>query len=112
MQKIMEKPGTSTRLTMDRLQKLKSLGFLYMLVRGYSPSRKSDFIELDHFNLVPVKELPKAQGEKGIYAPIDSEIIEDWAQRPEGGISAYIEGYSLCIKGSGNNQENAAAHQE
>jgi hypothetical protein len=95
----MEKLGAAVRLTMERLQKLKSLGFLYMLVRGYTANKKFDVIELDHFYLVPVKELPEPQGEKGIYAPIDSEIIEQWARQAEDGINAFIEGYSSCIEG-------------
>jgi hypothetical protein len=94
----MRKPDTASTLTKERLRRLKEHGYLYILIKSYTPDRKTDFIELDHFNLVPVKELPEAQGEKGIFAPIDSEILEAWAEQSEGGIKAYIEGYSSYVK--------------
>jgi hypothetical protein len=94
----MQKPAAEMKLTRESLQVLKELGFRYVLVKGYTPRRRFDFIELDRFTLVPVKELPEGPGEKEIYAPIDSEILLDWASGPDDGIQAYIEGYSLLVK--------------
>ena len=89
----MQKPNTASKLTKKSLQELKDLGFRYVLVKGYTPDRRFDYIELNYFTLVPVKELPEDPGEKEIFAPIDSEILDDWASQPERGIEAFIQGY-------------------
>lgn len=90
----MRKPKAASRLTMEALRKLEDLGYRYVLIKGYMPDRRADYIELNHFILVPVKALPEGEGEKEIYAPIDSEILRDWANQPDDGIVAFIEGYS------------------
>jgi len=89
----MQKPSASSRLTKKSLQELKDLGFRYVLVKGYTPDRRFDYIELNYFTLVPVKDLPEDPGQKEIFAPIDSDILEDWANQPDRGIKAFIEGY-------------------
>lgn len=81
----------SIRLTHQTLQELKDKGFRYVLVKGYIPDRRHAYIELNHFVLVPVTELPVDPGKKEIYAPIDSEILLDWANSMDGGVVAYIE---------------------
>jgi hypothetical protein len=91
----MRKSTTATRLTQQSLRTLRESGFRYVLVSGYTPDRQFDYIALTSFVLVPVKELPEEPGQKGIYAPIDSDILDDWAGQPENGIKAFIEGYSL-----------------
>ena len=85
-------------MTKKSLQELKELGFRYVLVKGYTPDRRFDYIELNHFTLVPVKELPEDPGQKEIFAPIDSEILDEWASQPEMGIMAFIEGYPKLIE--------------
>lgn len=87
----MRNQRTGTRLTLHGLQQLKDQGFRFVLVKGYTPDRRFDYIELNHFKLVPVKELPQDPGQKEIYAPIDSEILLDWAGSPDSGIKAFIE---------------------
>ena len=89
----MEKPTAGTRLTKQSLRALRELGFRYVIVNGYTPDRRFDYIALNRFILVPVKELPEAPGQNGIYAPIDSDILDDWASQPDNGIKAFIEGY-------------------
>jgi hypothetical protein len=95
----MQKPKNASRLTKQSLRELKELGFRYVLVKGYTPDRRFDYIELNYFTLVPVKDLPDDPGQKEIFAPIDSEILDDWASQPEKGVKAFIEGYPRLIKG-------------
>jgi len=78
------------RLTKEIIAQLKKKGYRYVLIKGYTPSRRSDYIELDSFKLTPVKELPEDPAEKEIYAPLDSKILLDWAT-PENGVEAFID---------------------
>ena len=78
------------RLTKEIIEQLKESGFQYVLIKGYSPSRRTDYIELNSFRLTPVKTLPEDPAEKEIYAPLDSKILLDWAT-PENGVEAFIE---------------------
>lgn len=87
----MAKSKPSTRLTARILQQLKDKGFQFVLVKGYTPDRRHDHIQLNHLTLVPVMELPQKPGDKEIYAPIDSEILLDWANSPDVDFIAYIE---------------------
>jgi hypothetical protein len=86
----MKNEVATIRLTAARLQELKDLGFQFVLIKGYSLNRRSDYIELNHFILVPVTELPEDPAQKEIFEPIDSEILLDWANSPED-VTAYIE---------------------
>ena len=84
------KPG-AIRLTIKTLQQLKDRGFQYVLIKGYSLSRKTDYIELNSFSLTPVKELPEDPAEKEIFAPVDSDILLEWASPENNGVEAFIE---------------------
>ena len=86
-----ENSKPASRLTKESLQELKDLGFRFVLVKGYTLDRRADYIELNHFTLVPVRELPQDPNEKEIYAPLDSEILQEWASDAESGVEAYIE---------------------
>jgi hypothetical protein len=81
------------RLTKKTLQQLKDKGFQYVLIKGYSLSKKIDYIDFDSFRLIPVKELPEDPAEKEIYAPLDSEILLEWTSAGTGTIEAYIDGF-------------------
>ena len=80
------------RLTQKILDQLKERGFQYILVKGYSPGKKMDWIELNSFQLKPVRTLPEDPAEKEIFAPVDSEILQQWAS-PENNIEAFVELY-------------------
>lgn len=82
------KSSKRRRLTDQTLQELKDKGFQYVLVKAYTPDRHLDHIELNHFVLVPVKQLPT---EPGIYEPIDSEVLLEWVNSIDTGFEAYIE---------------------
>lgn len=79
------------KLTDTTLQELKDKGFLYVLVKGYTPAQRNDHIELNQFILVPVRQLPEAPGEKEIFAPIDSDVLAYWAHLSDNEIEAYID---------------------
>ena len=79
------------KLTDKTLQELKDKGFRYVLVKSYTPAQRNNRIELNRFILVPVKELPGDPGEREIFAPIDSDVLTDWAQLSEKGLEAYID---------------------
>ena len=86
----MPKEPSSIRLTRQTLQKLKEGGYRYVLVESYTLDRRSDHIEINHFLLKPVRELPRT-GEQGIFEPIDSHVLREWADHPDSGIKAFID---------------------
>jgi hypothetical protein len=86
----MPKNKSAARLTRQTLQELKDKGFRFVLVRSYTLDRRVDYIQMNHFALKPVRELPRDPGEMGIFAPIDSDILVDWADGG-GGIQAFID---------------------
>jgi len=81
----------SDKLTVKRLQELKDLGFRFVLIKGYALDRRADYIELNHFSLLPVKELPEDPAQKEIYEPIESEILLEWASSVDSRVTAYID---------------------
>lgn len=87
----MSRNKTGKKLTKEALQTLVNKGFRYVLVIGYSLDRRQEHIQMNHFILVPVRELPREQGEMEIYAPIDSEILLEWADSSNKDVNAYIE---------------------
>lgn len=87
----MAKSKSAVRLTNQSLKQLKDKGFQYVLVKGYAPDRRNSYIELNHVILVPVMELPVKPSEQEIFAPIDSEILMDWANSSDEGFEAFID---------------------
>ncbi len=87
----MDNPGSEIRLTQQSLQSLKDKGFRFVLIKGYTTDRRQDYIELNYFMLVPVKDLPDDPNKKEIYEPIDSTILTEWALSPDEGIKVIIE---------------------
>lgn len=79
------------KLTKDSLQHLKDNGFKYVLVKGYTVDRCRDYIELNNIILTPVKNLSKDPEKKGIFEPIESKILSDWAENPKSGVKVVIE---------------------
>lgn len=79
------------RLSHQTLDRLKELGYKYVVVQSYTLDHREDFIEMNHFVLKPIKELPHRPGDLGIFEPIDSPILRKWADQPDHGIIAFIE---------------------
>jgi hypothetical protein len=87
----MENYRSAIRLTKQSLQQLKDSGFRFVLIKGYTTDRRIDYIEVNYFTLVPVKDLPEDPNKKEIYEPIDSEILMEWASFPDYGAKVVIE---------------------
>jgi hypothetical protein len=87
----MQNSRSAIRLTNESLQHLRDSGFRFVLVKGYTTDRRVDYIELNYFTLVPVKELSEDPDRNEIYEPIDSEILSEWARFPDEGAKVMIE---------------------
>ena len=78
------------KLTPASLQSLRKRGFKYVQVQGFSPDKHLDYMEPRYFVLVPLKNLPTATDEKGIYEPIDSNILTEWANSADEGFEVFV----------------------
>jgi len=87
----MDNSGSDIRLTQQSLQHLKDSGFRFVLIKGYTTDRRIDYIEVNYFTLVPVKDLPEDPNKKEIYESIDSDILMQWASFPDDGAKVIIE---------------------
>ena len=87
----MESSTSAITLTKQSLQQLKDSGFQFVLIKGYTTDRRVDYIEVNYFTLVPVKDLPEDPNKKEIYDSIDSEILMQWASFPDDGAKVIIE---------------------
>jgi hypothetical protein len=84
-------PISAITLTKQSLQKLKDSGFRFVLIKGYTTGRRVDYIEVNYFTLVPVKDLPEDPNKKEIFEPLDSDILMQWASFPDDGAKVIIE---------------------
>jgi hypothetical protein len=84
--------SSTYRLTLQALQKLKDKGFQYVQIEGFTTDRRLDYMEPSYFLLQPLMNLPDDINKKGIYEPINSQILFEWAKRPEEGIKVLIMG--------------------
>lgn len=78
------------KLTPASLQNLRKKGFRYVQVQGFSPDKHLDYMEPRYFVLVPLKDLPTAADQKGIYEPIESKILTEWANSGDEGFEVLI----------------------
>jgi hypothetical protein len=86
-----ENSRSAITLTKQSLQQLKDSGFRFVLIKGYTTDRRVDYIEVNYFTLVPVKDLSEDPNKKEIYESIDSEILMQWASCPDDGAKVIIE---------------------
>jgi hypothetical protein len=61
------------------LDKLESLGYKYVQIKGLTIDKHYDYTEPYYILLVPLKKLPSEQSKKDIYEHINSEILQKWA---------------------------------
>ena len=66
-------------LSAKALRQLDERGFKFVQVRGLTSDWHYEYIEPYLLLLMPVKELPRDQGEKDIYEPISSPLLLQWA---------------------------------
>lgn len=78
------------KLTPASLQSLRKKGFRFVQVQGFSPDKHLDYMEPRYFVLVPLKNLPTETDQKGIYEPIESEILTEWANTEDEGFEVFL----------------------
>lgn len=77
-QEIGGRPAT-TILTLQALINLEHSGYKFVQVYGLTLDMHYDYVEPHWIILKPFKELPTAQIDKGIYEPLDSTLLREWA---------------------------------
>ncbi len=82
--------GSTVELTLQTLEDLKNRGFLYVRVNAFTQDKRMDYMEPRYFVLIPVKELSDDVDKKGIYEPVNSRLLADWANFPNEGIKVYV----------------------
>jgi len=80
----------NNELTPEVLEELIKRGFKYMIVSSYSHDKRPDYMEPHYFILEPVKQLPDDVNKKGIYEPIESPLLMEWAKHPHVGARILI----------------------
>jgi hypothetical protein len=76
---IAEGRSAKTVLNKQSLEWLGKRGFKFVMIKGLTIDNHYEYVDPHYLVLVPVKELSKDIGKKGIYAPIESEILQQWA---------------------------------
>jgi hypothetical protein len=61
------------------LNKLKELGYKFVQVKGLTIDRHYEYIEPHFLILIPFKKLSSGNLERGIYEPLESELLFQWA---------------------------------
>jgi hypothetical protein len=77
-------------LTVGLLEQLYGAGWRFVQVKGITVDLHYEHIEPHHFVLIPMKQLPKDQGDKDVYEPIDSELLRSWALETDAGASVFV----------------------
>lgn len=72
--------ASAAPFTMEVLNDLKKKGFKYVIVNGFTHDRRPDYMEPYYFVLEPVKVLSEDMDKKGIYEPIESPLLLEWAK--------------------------------
>ena len=80
----------ATPFTLKELEKLKDQGFHFVRVNAFTQDKHMDYMEPRYFMLIPLKDLPDDINQKGIYEPIESEILTSWASAPDVGIKVFV----------------------
>lgn len=76
--------------TLKALEKLKEQGFHFVRVNAFTQDKHMDYMEPRYFMLIPLKTLPDEINQKGIYEPIESDLLKNWAKFPDEGIKVFV----------------------
>jgi len=87
---IKENFGPTVVFTLQALEELKNRGFRYVRVNAFTQDKRLDYMEPRYFVLAPIKDLPDDMNKKGIYEPINSQLLIDWANSPDEGIKVFV----------------------
>ena len=82
--------GPTVIFTLEALERLKARGFQYVRVNAFTHDKRLDYMEPHYFVLVPFKDLQDDPDKKGIYEPINSQLLAAWALLPEEGIKVLL----------------------
>jgi hypothetical protein len=77
-------------LTLHTLEELKSRGFQYVRVNAFTHERRPDYMEPRYVVLSPLTQLSENREQAGIYEPIDSPILIEWANSPNVGFKVFV----------------------
>lgn len=64
---------------LEVLLKLKQMGYNYVRIQGLTVDRHYEYIEPHFLVLVPFKNLSSDRSEMGIYEPVESQLLFQWA---------------------------------
>jgi len=81
--------------TAASLAGLKTGGYKFVQVKGFTIDNHYEYIEPYFLLLVPLKELPSNKINADIYEPIESEILNGWASDTDEGLKIYIANNTL-----------------
>ena len=84
------KPGKAVELTLQTLEDLRNRGFQYVRVDAFTQDNRPDYMEPHYFVLEPIIDIPDDVSQKGIYEPINSKLLAEWASLPHEGVKIYV----------------------
>ncbi|MBN9381830.1 MAG: hypothetical protein J0H74_13755 [Chitinophagaceae bacterium] len=85
-----ENTGRGVELTLQILEDLRSRGFRYVRVDAFTHDNRPDYMEPHYFVLEPIIDIPDDINKKGIYEPVNSKLLAEWASLPHEGVKVYV----------------------
>lgn len=85
-----ENSGRVVELTLQTLEDLRNRGFRYVRVNAFTQDNRPDYMEPHYFVLEPIIDIPDDVNKKGIYEPVNSKLLTEWASPPYEGIKIYV----------------------
>jgi hypothetical protein len=82
--------GSTTPFTSVVLETLKSKGFQFVQIKGFTADKRLDYMEPRYLVLIPMKKLPPDPGTIEIYESINSKLLVDWAANPRDGLNVLV----------------------
>jgi hypothetical protein len=64
---------------LESLDNLKRLGYKYVQVKGLTVDRHYEYVEPHFLVLIPLRDLSSESIGNGIYEPIESDLLLQWA---------------------------------
>jgi len=77
-------------LTLQSLEDIRNREFRYVRVNAFSHDNRPDYMEPHYFVLEPIVDIPDDVNKKGIYEPVNSKLLTEWANFPNEGIKVYV----------------------
>ncbi|MBN8851033.1 MAG: hypothetical protein BGO55_28970 [Sphingobacteriales bacterium 50-39] len=89
---IADARSISRILTVGMLESLRKKGYKFVQVKGITVDNHYDYTEPSRLSLVPNRELPTREEQRDIYEPLESELLQHWAEHPEDGTLVVVAG--------------------